>query len=286
MEFSEILSQWSTLIMILAIVIGALVLRIALKIASKRIVRTVVSGVNRAQLDKRVDSILAEQRLTQRTRTIASVLDNFATWVITITALVMILSELGVNVGALIAVSTVIGAAVGFGAQSLVKDILSGIFIVFEDQYGVGDWVEIGSVSGEVERVGLRVTEVRDVHGTLWFVRNGEINEVGNASQDWAAALLDFPFAYNNDVDKVQSIIADVASKMRASEEWSKDMTAEVEIWGMQHISGEQFIIRVSARTVPNRQWAVARELRKRCKLAFDAAGISLMQASKINLAE
>lgn len=286
MEFPEILSQWSTLIVILAIVIGALILRIALKIASRRIVRTVVSGVNRASLDKRVDSILAEQRLTQRTRTIASVLDNFATWVITITALVMILSELGVNVGALIAVSTVIGAAVGFGAQSLVKDILSGIFIVFEDQYGVGDWVEIGSVSGEVERVGLRVTEVRDVHGTLWFVRNGEINEVGNASQDWAAALLDFPFAYNNDVDKVQSIIADVAAKMRASEDWSKDMTAEVEIWGMQHISGEQFIIRVSARTVPNRQWAVARELRKRCKLAFDAAGISLMQASKINLAE
>lgn len=286
MEFPEILSQWSTLIVILAIVIGALILRIALKIASRRIVRTVVSGVNRASLDKRVDSILAEQRLTQRTRTIASVLDNFATWVITITALVMILSELGVNVGALIAVSTVIGAAVGFGAQSLVKDILSGIFIVFEDQYGVGDWVEIGSVSGEVERVGLRVTEVRDVHGTLWFVRNGEINEVGNASQDWAAALLDFPFAYNNDVDKVQSIIADVAAKMRASEDWSKDMTAEVEIWGMQHVSGEQFIIRVSARTVPNRQWAVARELRKRCKLAFDAAGISLMQASKINLAE
>jgi len=229
---------------------------------------------------------MLEQRLTQRTRTIASVLDNFATWAIAITALVMILSELGINVGALIAVSTVLGAAIGFGAQSLVKDILSGIFIVFEDQYGVGDWVEIGDVSGEVERVGLRVTEVRDIHGTLWFVRNGEIVQVGNASQEWAAALLDFPFAYDNDVDQVQDIIQTTADDMRKSTEWSRDMIADADMWGMQHISGEQFVIRVSIRTLPNRQWAVSRELRKRCKQAFDKQNIGLLRASKINMAK
>lgn len=286
MEFEQLLSDWSTLISVSAIIVGAIVLRLLLRISSRRLVKTIVNGVNHAAKVERVDSILAEQRLTQRTKTIASVLDNFATWAITITALVMVLSELGVDVGALIAVSTILGAAIGFGAQSLVKDLLAGIFIVFEDQYGVGDWVEIGDVSGEVEKVGLRVTEIRDIHGTLWFVRNGEINEVGNASQDWAAALLDFAFAYDNDVDQVQSIILDVASDMRASDEWSKDMTAEVEIWGMQHVSGEQFIIRASAKTVPNRQWAVARELRKRCKAAFDAKGINLMSAAKINLAK
>ncbi len=286
MEFEQLLSDWSTLISVSAIIVGAIVLRLLLRISSRRLVKTIVNGVNHAAKVERVDSILAEQRLTQRTKTIASVLDNFATWAITITALVMVLSELGVDVGALIAVSTILGAAIGFGAQSLVKDLLAGIFIVFEDQYGVGDWVEIGDVSGEVEKVGLRVTEIRDIHGTLWFVRNGEINEVGNASQDWAAALLDFAFAYDNDVDQVQSIILDVASEMRASDEWSKDMTAEVEIWGMQHVSGEQFIIRASAKTVPNRQWAVARELRKRCKAAFDAKGINLMSAAKINLAK
>lgn len=286
MNFTQFMQEWSSVISIVAIVIGALILRIGLKLASKRIVKTVVNGVKRVEKDERVDSLLAEQRLTQRTKTIASVLDNFATWAITITAIVMILSELGVDVGALIAVSTVLGAAIGFGAQSLVKDILSGIFIVFEDQYGVGDWVEIGNVSGEVERVGLRVTEIRDVQGTLWFVRNGEIIEVGNASQDWAAALIDFPFAYDNDVDAVQEIILETAQKMRESDEWSKDMTSDVEIWGMQHVSGEQFVLRVSARTVPNRQWAVARELRKRCKVAFDAKGISLVQAAKINLAK
>ena len=286
MNFTQILQEWSALIAIIAIVLGAVILRIGLKIASRKVVRTVVSGVKRVEKDERVDSILAEQRLSARTKTIASVLDNFATWAITITAIVMILSELGVDVGALIAVSTVLGAAIGFGAQSLVKDILSGIFIVFEDQYGVGDWVEIGDVSGEVERVGLRVTEIRDIHGTLWFVRNGEIIQVGNASQDWAAALIDFPFAYENDVDLVSEIILEVAAEMRESEDWSKDMTNDVEIWGMEHVSGEQFVLRVSAKTVPNRQWAVARELRKRCKFAFDQKGIALVQAAKINLAK
>lgn len=286
MSPSEVMTEFSTLIAIGAILLGALVLRLAIRIASRRIVKTVVSGVNRAAKNPRLNKKVADQRLTLRTQTIAAVLNNFATWGIAITALVMILSELGVNVGALIAVSTILGAAIGFGAQSLVKDVLAGIFIVFEDQYGVGDWVEIGEVSGEVERVGLRVTEVRDIHGTLWFVRNGEISEVGNASQDWAAALLDFPFAYDNDVDQVQSILTDVAKTMRESSPWKKDMTAEAEVWGMQYVSGEQFIIRVSVRTIPNRQWAVARELRKRAKSAFDAAGINLMSAAKINLAK
>ncbi|MEZ7857669.1 MAG: mechanosensitive ion channel, partial [Aquiluna sp.] len=147
MTFTEFMSEWSALVAIVIILTAAVVLRLLLKVASKRIVRTIVSGVQRVKKDERLDDLMLEQRLTQRTRTIASVLDNFATWAIAITALVMVLSELGINVGALIAVSTVLGAAIGFGAQSLVKDILSGIFIVFEDQYGVGDWVEIGDVS-------------------------------------------------------------------------------------------------------------------------------------------
>ena len=286
MSLTNFIAEWSTLISILVILVSAIVLKLALGTASKRIVKTIVSGVQRVKQDERMDAVLAEQRLTQRTKTIASVLDNFATWAIAITALVMTLSELGINVGALIAVSTVLGAAIGFGAQSLVKDILSGIFIVFEDQYGVGDWVEIGSVSGEVERVGLRVTEVRDIHGTLWFVRNGEIIQVGNASQEWAAALLDFPFAYENDVDQVQKIIQDTANRMRKSKQWSRDMLADADIWGMQHVSGEQFVVRVSIKTLPNRQWAVSRELRKLCKQAFDSNNINLLSATKINMAK
>jgi len=180
---SVVLSEWSLLIHIAVILLLAVVAKIILSFATKRAVRTIIGGVSKVQRTD-VDTVIAEQRLAQRTKTIASVLDNFATWAITITAVVMVLSELGVNVGALIAVSTVIGAAIGFGAQTLVKDLISGLFIVFEDQYGVGDKVQLDGVTGVVERVGLRVTEVRDENSVLWFLRNGEILKVGNFSQE------------------------------------------------------------------------------------------------------
>ena len=183
MEFSEVLQQWSIPINILVVLIVAVVAKAILSAATRRVVRTVIGGVSKVQRAD-VDAVLAEQRLAARTKTIASALDNFATWVITITAIVMVLSELGVNVGALIAVSTVVGAAIGFGAQTLVKDLISGLFIVFEDQYGVGDRVQLDGVTGVVERVGLRVTEVRDEDAVLWFIRNGEILKVGNFSQE------------------------------------------------------------------------------------------------------
>jgi small conductance mechanosensitive channel len=182
-ELAAVLSEWALLIHIVVILLVAIVAKIILSFATKRAVRTIIGGVSKVQRTD-VDTVMAEQRLAQRTKTIASVLDNFATWAITITAVVMVLSELGVNVGALIAVSTVIGAAIGFGAQTLVKDLISGIFIVFEDQYGVGDKVQLDGVTGVVERVGLRVTEVRDENSVLWFLRNGEILKVGNFSQE------------------------------------------------------------------------------------------------------
>ncbi len=183
MELAAVLSEWALLIHIVVILLVAIVAKIILSFATKRAVRTIIGGVSKVQRTD-VDTVVAEQRLAQRTKTIASVLDNFATWAITITAVVMVLSELGVNVGALIAVSTVIGAAIGFGAQTLVKDLISGLFIVFEDQYGVGDKVQLDGVTGVVERVGLRVTEVRDENSVLWFLRNGEILKVGNFSQE------------------------------------------------------------------------------------------------------
>lgn len=183
MQFDQFLSEWSLLINILVILVIAITAKMLLRFATRRAVRTIIGGVSKVQRTD-VDTVLAEQRLAQRTKTIASVLDNFATWAITITAIVMVLSELGVNVGALIAVSTVIGAAIGFGAQTLVKDLISGLFIVFEDQYGVGDKVQLDGVTGIVERVGLRVTEVRDENAVLWFLRNGEILKVGNFSQE------------------------------------------------------------------------------------------------------
>lgn len=176
MEWIESLGPWATLIKIGLIILLAIVARVVIGFSIRKSVRAILAS------GKNQKTGISQERISQRGKTIGSVLDNLATWSITLTALVMVISELGVNIGALIAVSTIIGAALGFGAQTLVKDIISGIFIVFEDQYGVGDKVSILGVTGVVERVRLRVTEVRDAENMLWFIRNGEILNVGNSS--------------------------------------------------------------------------------------------------------
>jgi small conductance mechanosensitive channel len=283
MDFQQFIQDWEPLIRIVFIIVGAITLAIVLRLSSRKIVNAIISGVN-THAREVADKVVEEQRILQRTKTIASVLDNFILWGISITAVVMVLGELGVNIGALIAVTSILGAAIGFGAQSLVKDILSGIFIVFEDQYGVGDWVDVGEANGEVEKVGLRVTELRDVHGTLWFVRNGEITRVGNYTQDWARALLDLPFSYENDIDKVNKLITEVSLELSKDPQFDPSILGEPEIWGMDYVSGEQFVIRVALTTKPSKQWAVTRELRSRLKIAFDREGISLQKATRINL--
>jgi small conductance mechanosensitive channel len=172
-EVPEVIQPVIRIVVILAI---AITLRVILKVLANRVVSKLRNKAEKG-------GITSEQRLVSRSATVASISNNFATWAIAITTLVMILSELGVDTGALIAVTTILGAALGFGGQALVKDVISGIFIVFEDQYGVGDTVNLDGVVGVIEAVELRVTRVRDADGTLWYVRNGEILKVGNASQ-------------------------------------------------------------------------------------------------------
>ncbi|MEO0061047.1 MAG: hypothetical protein RL343_665 [Actinomycetota bacterium] len=174
--------DWSTLIRIALIIIGAVVLRAILLVSVKRIVRGITSGAKKNGNGKALTASLNPERLVLRAKTLGSVLSNFITWSIYIIAATMLLSELGVAVGALIAGAGILGAALGFGAQNIVRDLLSGLFIVFEDQYGIGDKVDLGEASGVVESVGLRITQVRDSKGTLWYVRNGEILRVGNLS--------------------------------------------------------------------------------------------------------
>lgn len=174
--------DWSTLIRIALIVIGSIVLRSILLVSVKRIVRGIASGAKKNGNGKTISAALNPERLVLRAKTLGSVLSNFITWSIYIIAGTMLLSELGVAVGALIAGAGILGAALGFGAQNIVRDLLSGLFIVFEDQYGIGDKVDLGEASGVVESVGLRITQVRDTKGTLWYVRNGEILRVGNSS--------------------------------------------------------------------------------------------------------
>ncbi len=276
----DIWQNWHTLIRIVLLLLGTVVLRSLLLLSVKRVVKGIVSGVkskagktDTAAIDV---SPLAKERVVQRARTMGSVLSNFITWGLAIVAVTMVLSELGVAVGALIAGAGILGAAIGFGAQSLVKDLISGLFIVFEDQYGVGDSVDLGQASGIVETVGLRVTQVRDSAGTLWYVRNGEVNRVGNQSQGWSRVVLDVAVPYRSDFDAAQTTIADAALKLAQHAHYKQLVIGAPEVWGIEALSGDQVVIRLAQQVRPAHSDEVARALRLAIKNALDAAKIEL----------
>ena len=276
----DIWQNCHTLFRIVLLLLGTFVLRSLLLLSVKRVVKGIVSGVkskagktDTAAIDV---SPLAKERVVQRARTMGSVLSNFITWSLAIVAVTMVLSELGVAVGALIAGAGILGAAIGFGAQSLVKDLISGLFIVFEDQYGVGDSVDLGQASGIVETVGLRVTQVRDAAGTLWYVRNGEVNRVGNQSQGWSRVVLDVAVPYQSDFDAAQATIADAAQKLAQHADYKQLVIGAPEVWGIEALSGDQVVIRLAQQVRPAHSDEVARALRLAIKNALDAAKIDL----------
>ncbi|MFN3708439.1 mechanosensitive ion channel family protein [Microcella sp.] len=275
-----------TVFRILGVVIGAVILRWILLISIGRVVDRVVSGVKKAQAVEHTVELSASPlhavRVVQRTRTIGSVLRNVVTWSIVAVTIVLILSELNFSVTALIASAGVLGAALGFGAQSLVKDMLNGLFMVFEDQLGVGDIVDLGEVSGVVEAVGVRVTQVRDVNGTLWFVRNGEILRVGNKSQGWARVIIDLPAPYTSDVEAVEQTMLETAQKMADDPRWRRKVLEKPEIWGIESISAEALVVRLVMKVRGPDQFEVARELRLRLKLALDEVGVALPALNRV----
>jgi moderate conductance mechanosensitive channel len=166
--------------------------------------------------------------------------------------------------------------AIGFGSQNLVRDFISGIFMLMEDQYGVGDVVDAGPATGTVEGVGLRTTRLRDVNGTLWHIPNGEIRRVGNRSQGWARALVDLEVAYSTDLDAATRTIERVAQELDADDRWAARLLEQPEVWGVEELGPDGIRVRLVAKTRPLEQWKVARELRARLKVAFDQAGIEV----------
>jgi small conductance mechanosensitive channel len=204
------------------------------------------------------------------------VLNAFAGWTIWIVAAVMMLTELGVAVTPLVASLGILGAALGFGAQSLVKDMLNGLFMVFEDQLGVGDIVNLGTVTGVVERVGIRITEVRDADGTVWYIRNGEILQVGNYSQDWARIILDIPVPYSLDVDEAQEALLAAAKQFATSPEWRRKVLEDPEMWGIESISHEALLVRLTVKVRAGEQFVLKRALHRFVKDALDLRGIDI----------
>lgn len=275
---------------IAGVIVGAVILRWVLLISIRRVVDRVVSGVKKAQAVEHTVELSASPlhavRVVQRTRTIGSVLRNIVTWSIVAVAIVLTLSELNFSVTALIASAGVLGAALGFGAQSLVKDMLNGLFMVFEDQLGVGDIVSLqstqGPVDGVVESVGVRVTQVRDVGGTLWFVRNGEIVTVGNKSQGWARVIIDLPAPYTSDVEAVERTMLETAQRLADDPKWRRKVLEKPEIWGIESISAEALVVRLVMKVRGPEQFEVARELRLRLKLALDELGVALPALNRV----
>lgn len=224
------------------------------------------------------DAQLAAARSRQRVEALTMALRSGATFVVWTIAAFMILGELGLSLGPLLAGAGVVGIAFGFGAQSLIRDFLAGFFILFEDQFAVDDIVDLGEGSGiaqgVVEQVALRSTRLRSVDGTVWHVPNGEILKVGNMSQNWSRALIDFEVAYATDLDAARGAIKEVADEVWR--EHSGDVLEEPEVWGVEALGASSIAIRLVVKTRPSEQWQIMRLLRERVKERFDAVGIEI----------
>ena len=221
------------------------------------------------------DLAIATRRV-QRAKTMGDLLKSVITGVLVAVFGTMILSQLGVNIAPIIASAGIIGIALGFGAQSLVKDFLSGVFMIFEDQFGVGDVIDVGEAAGTVEAVSLRVTRLRDLDGTVWYVPNGEILRVGNKSQNWSRAVVDVGVGYAEDLVRAKRVLAEVAHDLWEDEDYRSVIIEEPEVTGVEALAADAVTLRVLVKTAPMEQWAVARELRQRIKARFDHEGIEI----------
>lgn len=217
---------------------------------------------------------VASERHAQRTATMGALLRSITTFVVFAVAALTVLSLLGIPLGPMLASAGVGGVALAFGAQSLVKDFLSGVFMIVEDQYGVGDVIDTGEAVGTVENVSLRVTQLRDAQGVTWYVRNGEIVRIGNRSQGWSSALLDVAIAYDENVEAATEVIRVAVAAMAEQEPWRSRLLEAPEVVGVESVGNGATTIRVVAKTVAQQHFGVQREMRERVKRALDAAGV------------
>jgi small-conductance mechanosensitive channel len=272
---------------IVTILAVALIMRALVNRAIRRLTRitevstpAVLRGLRDRARPMLENSPLLSERRKQRAETIGSVLRSVTSFALLGVAAMLIVGELGVNLAPIIASAGIVGVAIGFGAQNLVKDFLSGLFMVLEDQYGVGDVIDVGEASGTVESVGLRVTRLRDVYGTVWYVRNGEIVRIGNKSQGYAQVVLDVPMSHQADLELAGRLMQEAADALSQEEEWEEVILADPEYLGVEQITADGVLLRLTVKTRPGQQWRVGRELRLRIKERFDAADVELATAA------
>jgi moderate conductance mechanosensitive channel len=268
-------------IRIVAIIVVALIIRAIVHRMINRAVRPLRTGdmprILRPFKERVGTSALLEstgllsERRSQRAATIGSVLKSGVSFTILVIVFLLVLSELGIDLAPFIAGTSIVGVALGFGAQNIVKDFLSGMFMMLEDQYGVGDVIDFEKAVGTVEAVGLRTTQLRDVNGTVWYVRNGEVVRVGNKSQGYAQVVLDVPIEAAADIEAASTAMLEVAQQLQAEEGWTEAFMAEPEVQGVERLTREETVIRLVARVRPVDQWRVARELRRRIRERLDS---------------
>ncbi|GAA1509347.1 mechanosensitive ion channel family protein [Sphaerisporangium rubeum] len=272
------------LVGLVIIIIVALLVRAVLQRLIDRVIRRAAEGLRpdrarqrQADQDMSPTALLLNERRRQRAETLGTVLSSLVSVVVFGTAALMVLARLGLDLAPVLTSVGILGVAVGFGAQELVKDFIAGMFMLLEDQYGVGDHVDTGSAVGTVEAVTLRITRLRDADGRVWYVRNGTITRVGNESQGWSRALLDVPVAYDADVNGVLDLLQQISTEMWEDPQLRDvSLVEEPQVYSLEQLSDKAMIFRITAKAVPAHQAEVARELRMRVKRALDRAGVPL----------
>lgn len=219
----------------------------------------------------------------RREQTLLKLLENSLTYVVYFSAILSVLTEFNVNVSGILASAGVLGLAVGFGAQSLVKDIISGFFIIFEDQFSVGDYVQIGQALGTVKEIGLRTTKIAAYGGEVYIIPNGSITEVVNYSINNGLAIMDIRIAYETDIQKAEMLIREFIANL--SDEY-EELVSEPTLIGVQDLTASEIVFRVTAETVPVMQWAFSRKFRKDLKLFLDKNGIEIPYPKMVHISE
>ncbi|MGW8398043.1 mechanosensitive ion channel family protein [Streptomyces lydicus] len=261
---------------ILLIIVIAAVLRHVIRRTITKLIERMNRTAAAAQGTALGGLLVNAERRRQRSEAIGSVLRSVASFVIMGTAALTVLSVLQINLAPLLASAGVAGVAIGFGARNLVTDFLSGVFMILEDQYGVGDEIDAGVATGTVIEVGLRVTKLRGPNGAIWYIRNGEVKRIGNLSQGWSTAAVDVLIAADQDLERARETITAVGEEMSKSEPWNEQLWEPVEVLGLSEVHLETVTLSVAARTMPGKAPGVERELRWRIKRALDAAGVHL----------
>ncbi len=270
---------------LLIVLVAWIITRIARRYV-KRFVRQLVAP-DRAATARRLQRVgiddptllLSEEvdpRRESRASSISAVVGSTITVLIWVIALIMVVGELGIELGPLVAGAGIAGVALGFGAQSLVKDCIAGLFMLIEDQYGIGDVVDLGEATGVVEEVTLRTTVLRGLDGTVWHVPNGEVQRVGNKSQLWSVAVVDVDVAYDSDLEEARRVMLETAQEVCSSEEWSELVLEEPTVLGVEALAADGITMRMTVKTTPGTQWALQRALREALKRSMDRVGIEI----------